>query len=77
MQNRSAEPVVAWSNGLDSDKRYVAAIANGAIAYRLRTLTDGKRGSGLRQRFDRFVAFVFDQRVLRYDEPLDPIYGEL
>lgn len=77
MKTRPADAVVAWLNGQDSEKLYVSAITIGEIAYGLRILPDGKRRSGLRQRFDRFVTLAFDQRVLSYDEAAARIYGEL
>jgi toxin FitB len=77
MKTRPAEAVVAWLNRQDSEKLYVSAITIGEIAYGLRILPDGKRRSGLRERFERFVRLAFDQRVLSYDEPAARIYGEL
>ena len=77
MKTRPAEAVVAWLNGQDSEKLYISAITIGEIAYGLRILPDGKRRSGLRERFERFVALGFDQRVLAYDESAARIYGEL
>ncbi|WP_406600455.1 type II toxin-antitoxin system VapC family toxin [Marinihelvus fidelis] len=55
----------------------LSAVTIGEIAYGLRILPDGKRRSGLRERFERFVALAFDQRVLSYDEPAARLYGEL
>ena len=77
MKARPTEAVVAWLNGQDSEKLYVSAITVGEIAYGLRILPDGKRRSGLRERFEKFVALAFDQRVLAYDESAARIYGEL
>ena len=77
MKTRPAEAVVAWLNGQDSEKLHVSAISIGEIAYGLRILPDGKRRSGLRERFERFVTLAFDQRVLAYDESAARIYGEL
>lgn len=77
MKSRPAEAVVAWLNGQQSEKLYVSAITVGEIAYGLRILPDGKRRSGLRERFERFVALAFDHRVLAYDESAARIYGEL
>lgn len=77
MKTRPAEAVVDWLNGQDSEKLYVSAITIGEIAYGLRILPDGKRRSGLRERFERFVALAFDQRVLAYDEAAARTYGEL
>ena len=77
MKTRPAEAVVAWLNGQDSEKLHVSAITIGEIAYGLRILPDGKRRSGLRQRFEQFVTLAFDQRVLAYDESAARIYGDL
>jgi predicted nucleic acid-binding protein len=77
MKTRPAETVVAWLNGQDSKKLHVSAITIGEIAYGLRVLPDGKRRSGLQERFERFVVLAFDQRVLAYDESAACIYGEL
>jgi predicted nucleic acid-binding protein len=77
MKTRPAEAVVAWLNTQDSEKLYVSAITIGEIAYGLRILPDGKRRSGLRERFERFVGLAFDRRVLAYDESAARIYGEL
>ena len=56
MKTRPAEAVVAWLNSQGSEKLHVSAITIGEIAYGLRVLPDGKRRSGLRERFERFVA---------------------
>lgn len=77
MKTRPAESVLAWLNGQASEKFYLSAVTIGEIAYGLRILPDGKRRSGLRERFERFVALAFDQRVLSYDEAAGRIYGEL
>jgi len=77
MKTRPEEAVVAWLNGQDSEKLHVSAITIGEIAYGLRILPDGKRRSGLRERFERFIALAFDQRVLAYDESAARTYGEL
>ncbi len=77
MKTRPAEAVVAWLNGQDSEKLHISAITIGEIAYGLRILPDGKRRSGLRERFERFVTLAFDQRVLAYDESAARIYGDL
>lgn len=77
MKIRPAEAVVAWLNSQDSERLYISAITIGEIAYGLRILPDGKRRSGLIDRFERFVALAFNQRVLSYDEPAARIFGEL
>ncbi len=77
MRAQPAESVVAWLNGQPSERLYVSSITLGEIAYGLRILADGRRRTGLRERFERFVALAFDQRVLAYDEAADRIYGDV
>jgi predicted nucleic acid-binding protein len=77
VKTRPSDAVVDWLNGQASEKLFVSAITIGEVAYGLRILPDGKRRSGLRERFERFVAVAFDQRVLAYDESAARIYGEL
>ena len=77
MKTRPAEAVVTWLNGQNSEKLYVSSITIGEIACGPRILPAGKRRSGLRERFERFVAVAFDQRVLAYDESAARIYGDL
>jgi len=40
-------------------------------------LPDGKRRSGLGDRFERFIALAFNQRVLSFDDLAARVYGEL
>ncbi len=54
----------------------VSAITIGEITYGLRSLPDGKLRSGLRERFERFIALAFDQRVLACDESAARVYGK-
>jgi len=77
MKTQPAEAVVAWLNGQDSERLYVSAVTIGEITHGLRILPDGKRRSGLRERFERFVVLAFDQRVLAYEESAARVYGEL
>lgn len=77
MKVRPAESVLAWLDAQDSNRLYVSAVTIGEIAYGLRLLPDGKRRSELRERFERFVALAFDQRILAYDESAARVYGEL
>ena len=77
MKVRPAETVIAWLNGQNSENLYISAITIGEIAYGLRILPAGQQRSGLRERFERFIALAFDQRILAYDEPAARVYGEL
>jgi predicted nucleic acid-binding protein len=77
MRTRPAATVVDWLNAQDAEKLYVSAVTIGEINYGLRILPDGKRRSGLRERFERFVELAFEGRVLAYDESAARTYGEL
>lgn len=77
MKAQPAAAVVAWLNHQDSEKLYVSTVTIGEIAYGLRILPAGKRRSGLRERFERFIARAFEHRVLGYDEPAARTYGAL
>ena len=77
MKARPAEAVVTWLNFQESKKLCVSAITIGEIAYGLRFLPDGKRRSGLSERFEQFIRLAFDRRVLAYDESAARTYGEL
>jgi hypothetical protein len=77
MKARPAEAVIGWLNTQPSNRLFVSAVTIGEIAYGLHILPDGKRRAGLHERFERFIALAFDQRVLGYDERAARIYGEL
>ena len=70
-------PVIAWLNEQPSDLLYLPAVAIAEIACGLQVLPDGKRRRGLRERFDRFVAQGFAQRILAFGEPAAHEYGDL
>ena len=65
MKARPTEVVVAWLNAQDSEKLYVSAVTIGEIAYGQRILPDGKRRSGFRERFERFITLAFHCSSLR------------
>lgn len=77
MRVSPAETVLTWLNGQDSSKLCVSAITIGEVAYGLRILPHGRRRSELGERFERFIALAFDQRVLPYDESAARAYGDL
>ncbi len=77
MKTHPSDVVVAWLNDQAAEKLFVSAITIGEVGYGLHILPEGKRRSGLRERFERFVALAFDQRVLAYDESAARLYGEL
>ncbi len=77
MRTSPAPTVLAWLNEQRSESLFVPAITIGEIAYGLRILPVGKRRSALADRFERFVALAFDERVLAYDESAARAYGDL
>ena len=77
MRAMPAESVLEWLNEQDSSELYVSTITIGEIVYGLRVLPDGKRRSGLNEKFERFIAQAFAQRVVPYDEPSARLYGEV
>jgi predicted nucleic acid-binding protein len=69
--------VLNWLNSQKSSDLYCSAVTIGEIEYGLRILPDGKRRQQLKERFERFVALAFAQRVLTFDEPAARLYGEV
>lgn len=69
--------VLNWLNSQNSSDLFCSAVTIGEIEYGLRILPDGKRRLQLKERFERFVALAFAQRVLTFDEPAARIYGEV
>jgi predicted nucleic acid-binding protein len=77
MRATPAQAVLEWLNEQESSALYVSSITIGEIAYGLHILPDGTRRYGLNERFERFIALAFAQRVLAYDEPAARVYGEV
>jgi toxin FitB len=77
MKASPAEAVLEWLNQQESSSLYVSTITIGEISYGLRILPDGKRRSGLNDKFEQFIAMAFAQRVIAYDEPAASVYGEI
>lgn len=69
--------VLRWLNGQVSSSVYISAVTVGEIEYGLRILPDGRRRRRLKERFERFVALAFAQRVLGYDEAAARLYGDI
>lgn len=68
MKVAPAATVIDWLNQQTSSSLYVSTITLGEIEYGLRLLPVGKRRLQLKDRFERFMALAFAQRVLVYDE---------
>ena len=75
MKVAPSEVVLDWLNDQKSTDLYISAITIGEIEYGLRILPTGKRQVQLKDRFERFVALAFAQRILAFDEPAARIYG--
>jgi predicted nucleic acid-binding protein len=68
--------VLDWLNAQKPGALYVSTVTIGEIEYGLRFLPTGKRRLQLKERFERFVALAFAQRVLAYNEDAARAYGE-
>ena len=69
--------VLDWLNAQDAASLYVTTITLAEIGYGLRLLPDGQRRRLLAERFDRFIALAFDQRILSFDEAAARAYGDI
>ncbi len=70
-------PVLQWLNDQDTLGLFLSSITLAEIGYGLRVLPDGRRRRDLEDRFARFVAAGFEQRVLSFDEKAARLYGEI
>jgi predicted nucleic acid-binding protein len=77
MKLAPSETVLGWLNDEKSTSLYVSTITIGEIEYGLGILPAGKRQRQLKERFERFVALAFSQRVFAYDEAAARTYGEI
>jgi len=69
--------VIQWLNLQESSLLCISAITMAEIGYGLAVLPDGKRRRQLEDRFERFVAHGFDQRVVSFDELSARHYSEV
>ncbi len=75
---RMPEPsVLEWLDSQRTDTLFLSTISIAEIGFGLQVLPTGKRRRILEDRFDRFVASGFAQRVLSFDEKAARLYGEL
>jgi len=70
-------PVLDWLNHQETVRLYLSAITLAEIGYGLRVLPDGRRRRDLEDRFAKFVADGFEQRILSFDESAALLYGEI
>lgn len=69
--------VIDWLNRQATDTLYLSTVTIAEIGYGLWVLPAGKRRRSLEDRFERFVAGGFEQRILSFDEPAASHYGEV
>ncbi|MDS4042691.1 MAG: type II toxin-antitoxin system VapC family toxin [Candidatus Competibacter sp.] len=77
MKTTPSGTVLDWLNAQDAASLYVTTITLAEIGYGLRLLPDGQRRRLLAERFDRFIARAFDQRILSFDEAAARTYGDI
>jgi len=70
-------PVLEWLNYQETVGLYLSAITLAEISYGLRVLPDGRRRRDLEDRFAKFVADGFEQRILSFDKRAALLYGEI
>ena len=69
--------VIDWLNRQDTVTLYLSTITIAEIGYGLWIMPDGKRRRSLEDRFEKFVAKGFEQRILDFDKPAARLYGEV
>ncbi len=77
MRPEPAQSVLSWINGQNSSTLHVSTITIAEIGYGLRVMPDGKRRRQLRDRFEKFIAEGFEQRIVVFDEHAARIYPEI
>ena len=77
MAPQPPDAVLGWLDQQETLHLYLSAITIAEIGYGLAVLPDGRRRRDLQDRFARFVAQGFEQRVLPFDESAARLYGEL
>jgi len=69
--------VIDWLNRQETVTLYLSTITIAEIGYGLRVMRDGKRRRLLEDRFDKFVADGFEQRMLDFDQQSARLYAEV
>lgn len=69
--------VVDWLNGQETAALYLSTITLAEIGYGLHIMPDGKRRRSLEDRFEKFIADAFDQRILAFDLGAARAYGDV
>jgi hypothetical protein len=69
--------VIDWLNRQETVTLYLSTITIAEIGYGLWAMRDGKRRRTLEDKFERFVADGFEQRLLYFDERSARLYAEV
>ncbi|MGB0513789.1 MAG: type II toxin-antitoxin system VapC family toxin [Wenzhouxiangellaceae bacterium] len=77
MNASPTDSVRAWLNAQDPVTLYLPAIAIAEISFGLGVLPTGRRRTLLSERFERFIALVFQERILGFDAAATRVYGEI
>jgi toxin FitB len=77
MKPTPVEAVVGWLDGQVTADLYLSTVTVAEIGFGLRALPAGKRRRDLEDRFERFLARGFEQRILAFDLPAAHLYAEL
>ena len=77
MKTAPSRVVLEWLNAQDTESLFLTTITIAEIGYGLRILPDGKRRRLLAERFERFIAYAFEQRILSFDEAAARVYSDI
>lgn len=69
--------VIEWLNRQETVTLYLSTITIAEIGYGLWNLPEGKRRRSLEERFKKFVAEGFEQRILDFNKPAAHLYAEV
>ena len=69
--------VLNWLGAQQTTNLYLSTISIAEIGYGLALLPESKRRRNLRERFEKFIAQAFQQRILAFDEQAAYLYGEV
>ena len=67
--------LIDWLNRQETVTLYLSTITIAEIGYGLWVMRDGKRRQSLEDRFEKFVADGFEQRILDFDEQSARLYA--
>jgi len=77
MTHRPKKSVLDWLNQQSKLALYISTISIAEIGYGLRLLSNGKRKQALTEKFEQLVKFVFEQRVLSFDQNAAKVYADI